>query len=286
MPGAEVPDLAQDRLRRRVQQFGLLGREERRGRLLDELLVTALQRAVAGRDDDDGAGGVGEALRLDVPRLVEVLLDEALAAAERGDGLPYGRVEQLGNLFAGAGDLEAASAAAEGRLDRDRQADLVDERENLVGIRNRVERSRRQGGADLLGDVSRGDLVAEPLDRVGRRADPDEPGVDHGPRELGVLGEEPVSRVHGVRARAAGDREQLLDHEVGVGRRGAVERVRLVGQLHVAGIPILVGVDGDRPDARIPRGPDHPHGDLPAIRDENLGDLLRGGCGGSGGHNF
>ena len=65
-------------------------------------------------------------------RLVEVALDEALAATERGDGLAHGAVVQLGDLFALAGDLQAATAAAEGRLDRDRQAVLVGEREHLV----------------------------------------------------------------------------------------------------------------------------------------------------------
>ena len=46
---------------------------------------------------------VGEALGLDVPRLVEVLLDEALAAAERGDRLADGGLEQLGDLLDACG---------------------------------------------------------------------------------------------------------------------------------------------------------------------------------------
>ncbi len=41
-PGADVTGLAQDRLGTRTEQGLLLGGEERRGRLLDELLVTAL----------------------------------------------------------------------------------------------------------------------------------------------------------------------------------------------------------------------------------------------------
>ena len=97
--GADVAGLAEDRLGRAVQLGVLLVGEERRGRLLDELLVAALQRAVAGRDDDDVAVAVGEALGLDVPRLVEVALDEALAAAERGDRLADRRLEQLGDLL-------------------------------------------------------------------------------------------------------------------------------------------------------------------------------------------
>src|SRR3546814_2374605 len=93
--GADVPDLAQDRLGRGVEDLVLLGREEGRGRLFDELLVSTLQRAVARGDHDDVAGSIRQALRLDVPRAVEVLLDEALPAPERRDRLAGGRVEQL-----------------------------------------------------------------------------------------------------------------------------------------------------------------------------------------------
>jgi len=67
----------------------LLG--EKRGRsLLDQLLVAALQRAVARRHDDDGAVLVGQALGLDVSWFVEEPLDEALAATERRNRLAHG----------------------------------------------------------------------------------------------------------------------------------------------------------------------------------------------------
>ena len=124
--------------------------EERRGRLLDELLVAALQRAVAGADDDDVAVLVGEALGLDVARLVEVALDEALAAAERGDRLADGGLEQLGDLLERAGDLQAAAAAAERGLDGDRQAVLLGEGDDLVGARDRVGGARHQRRAGAL----------------------------------------------------------------------------------------------------------------------------------------
>ena len=151
--GADVADLLEDRLRRLVERAVLLLGEERRGRLLDELLVAALQRAVAGRHDHDVAVLVGEALGLDVAGLVEVLLDEALAAAERRDRLAGGRLEELGHLLARAGDLEAAAAAAEGGLDRHGQAVHVDELEHLRGIRHRVQRAGGERRAHLLGDV-------------------------------------------------------------------------------------------------------------------------------------
>ena len=118
--GAVVAGLAHDRLAGGVEPLDLLVGQERRGRLLDELLVAALQRAVAGGDDHDVAVLVGQHLGLDVPRAVEVLLDEALAAAEGGHRLAHGRVVELGDLLHRARDLQAATAAAEGRLDGDR----------------------------------------------------------------------------------------------------------------------------------------------------------------------
>lgn len=95
--------------------------------------MAALQGAVAGGDDDHVAVGVGQALGLHVAGLVEVALDEAFAAAERCDGFAHGGVVELGDLFEGAGDLEAAAAAAEGGLDGDGQAVFAGERDDLLG---------------------------------------------------------------------------------------------------------------------------------------------------------
>ena len=101
-------------------------------------LVPALQGAVAGGDHDDVARGIRQALRLDVPRLVEVALDEALAAAESGDCFPYRRLVELGDLVLLACHLETATSATERRLDRDRQTVLAGEGEDLVGVLDRV----------------------------------------------------------------------------------------------------------------------------------------------------
>ena len=227
--GADVLRLAQDRLGALVEPADLVVGEERRGRLLDQLLVAALERAVAGGDHHDVAVLVGQALGLDVARLVEELLDQALAAAEGADRLADGGLEGVGDLLDRAGDLEAATAAAEDRLDGDRQAVLLREGDDLVGVLDRVLGAGGERGVGLLGDVLGLGLVAEGLDRLGRRADPDQPGVDDGLGEVGVLGEEAVAGVHGVGAGLLRGGDDLLDVEVGVGRRRAAERVGLVG---------------------------------------------------------
>ena len=169
---ADVAGLLEDRLGGAVQLGVLRVGQERRGGLLDQLLVAALQRAVTGGDDDHVAVAVGQALGLDVPRLVEVALDEALAAAERGHGLADRGVVQLRDLLERAGDLQAAAAAAEGGLDRDRQAVLLGERDDLVGAGDRV------GGAGDQRAPARWAMwraaTLSPRSRMacGRRADP------------------------------------------------------------------------------------------------------------------
>jgi hypothetical protein len=143
---------------------------------------------------------IGDHLGLDVARFVQVALDEALAAPERGDGLAGGRLEELGNLLDRAGDLHPAAAAAERGLDRHRNAVFAGERHHLVGVLHRIGGARHQGGLRACGDVAGGHLVAEVADGLRARADPDQPGVDDGLGEIGVLREEAVAGMDRVRA--------------------------------------------------------------------------------------
>ena len=64
-----------------------------RGRLLDELLVAPLDRAVALAEVDHVAVRVGEHLHLDVPRILEVALDVDAAVGEVLLALALGRLE-------------------------------------------------------------------------------------------------------------------------------------------------------------------------------------------------
>jgi hypothetical protein len=54
-------------------------------------------------------------------------------------------------------------------------------------------------------------LVAEVADRLRRGADPGQSGVDDRLREVGVLGQESVTRVHRVGAGTGRDVENLVD---------------------------------------------------------------------------
>ena len=143
---------------------------------------------------------VGKALGLDVTGPVEVALHEALAAAERGDGFADGRVEQLRHLLQRPGDLEAPAATTEGSLDRDGQAVLLGEGDDLLDSVDRVGGTGDERGPGALGDVASAHLVAERLDGGRWGTDPGQAGVDDGLGEARVLGEEAIAGVDGIGA--------------------------------------------------------------------------------------
>src|SRR5207247_7876405 len=82
-PGARVIRLARDRDRGFRDRLALRVLERRRGRLLEDLLVTALGGAVTLTEREDLAVRVGEELHLDVPRPLDELLEHQSLVAER-----------------------------------------------------------------------------------------------------------------------------------------------------------------------------------------------------------
>ena len=92
-------------------------------------------------------------------------------------------VEEVGDLVAGVGDLETAAAATICGLDGDRQAVLVREGDDLVGAADRLLGPGDEWCSGALGDVTCLDLVAECVDRGGRRSDPRQARVENRLRE-------------------------------------------------------------------------------------------------------
>ena len=119
-----------------------LGRGDRAGRLLDDLLVAALDRAVALEEVDHVAVAIAEHLDLDVARLEDRLLDVDERVAEGALGLAPGALERVRRAPSSLVDeAHALAAAAEGRLDQHRVADARGRGARLVERR----RARRPG---------------------------------------------------------------------------------------------------------------------------------------------
>ena len=100
------------------------GVEHRRRRLLEHLLVSALQAAVPDADRPDRAVAVGDHLHLDVPGGRHQLLQEDRRVAERQRRLGPRRRQRGGELVVVEDHPDAAPAAARGRLDHHRVAEL------------------------------------------------------------------------------------------------------------------------------------------------------------------
>src|SRR5262249_30423277 len=123
---------------RGVEQLSAQAIVELRGRGdLDDFLVAALERAVALEQVDEVAVGVAQELDLDVPGPGDVFFQEDVGDAEGGAGLAAGLLQGVVELVGRGGDAHAAAAAAHGRLDDDRVAQL---RGQLLRLGVRLDR--------------------------------------------------------------------------------------------------------------------------------------------------
>ena len=87
-----VPDRSRERDGRVAHLRALLRVERRRRRLFEDLLMPPLNRAVAFPERGDVTMRVGEQLDLDVPRALEVALEEYGVIAERSRRFAPGRL--------------------------------------------------------------------------------------------------------------------------------------------------------------------------------------------------
>ena len=98
--------------------------DDGRRRLLDDLLVAALDRALALTEVDDVAMRVGKHLDLDVPRLLEIALEKDGVVAERSLRRALCSVECAAQFLLVASDAHADATATGARLDQHRVPDL------------------------------------------------------------------------------------------------------------------------------------------------------------------
>ena len=151
---------------------------------------------------------------------------------------------------------------------------LCNEFENFFCTGNRIDGSGSQRCSNFLCNVTSRNFVAELFDCLWRWADPNQAGVDNSACEVCVFCQEAVARVNRVCARLAGNPDDLVDNQIGLGAGCAVQRIGLVGELHVHRIAVLVGIDGDRENARVFGCSRDANGDFAAVGDENLGNFL------------
>ena len=247
--GAHVADLARHHQGRGAHSCAQLLGQRRSRRLLDELLMTSLDRAVALAQVHEIAVPIGKHLHLDVARGRQIALQEQRAVAEGARGeAPRGgeRRRQFREL---AHDLHALAAAPGRGFDDERQPGALRlAREVLqVLLGAGVPRQHRHAGRAQarLGD----DLGRHGVDGRGGRADEDAPRIHARLGKARVLGKEAVARMDGLRPARARGVEEASDVEVTVARRGRPEPHRLIRFAHVARAGVGVREHPDGADA-------------------------------------
>jgi hypothetical protein len=252
-----------------VQGGALRGAQKRRGRLLDHLLVIALDRALALEQVHQAAVAVAGELHLDVARRADQLFEQHPVVAEAGQGLGAGQRQGRGK-FSRVGDAAHAAPAAAGTgLDQQRKADAFRGRDQrrvgLVGLV--IAGHHRHPGRyrDGLG----GDLRAHGADRFAVRADESDAGVLAGRDQGFALGEKTIAGVDGRGAGAARGGDDGAGIEIGAGALGGADGVGGVGQAHVQCVAVGRGIDGDGADAEALAGADDADRDFAAVGDQD-----------------
>ena len=255
--GTDVADLGREGEGRRCQPGAQLGRDRGRRRLLEDLLVPPLERAVPLAEVDAMPVGIEQDLDLDVARAVGQALEDEPVVAEGRQGLTSSGSERVGQAGRVADRVHALATAPGRGLDEERVADpSCGVRETRVGLVPAVVPGEDRHAESFGQDPGRG-LVAHRSDRRRRRADPAQPGGLDGLGEVGVLGEEAEARVDRVGTRSPG----------GADDDGDVEEVDRVG-------PLRGGSDGADAES-FARALDA-NGDLAAIGDEEASDRPTG----------
>ena len=211
---------------------------------------------------------IGQHLHLNMPGAHNESFEEQGVVTERCRCLPPGnhkRRRQIGRIIDAVHTL---TAAARGRFDQDREADITGSGDQVgVGESGFGNSGYHRNAEGRDGGLGR-DLVAHGGDGRGRRTDEYQSGVCQCGGEIGVLREESVPGVHRLRPGAHGRLDHGLDVEITLpcGRRPDPDGDVSLG--HVARARVGVAVDRHRPDTHGSQRPDDAHGDLATVRDK------------------
>ena len=258
--------------RRITHPLAQLGRYRDARRLLDHLLVPALDRAFAFAERDAVAVHVGEDLDLDVPRPLDVLLHVDRVVTEGILGLALRRGERRRDLTRFADEAHAFAATACGGLEQHRISESCRDLRGLRGVAQRLRRAWHHGRTGRDRKRTRGRLGAHRRDRLGRRADPDQSRLAHRAREPLALGEKAVPRMDRVRTDRLCHRDDVVALQVALARRRRSDPHGFVGLAHVGRVRVGVGIDRDRLDPEFLACPDHAQRDLSTIGDQDFAD--------------
>ncbi len=144
-------------------------------------------------------------------------------------GFAAGLLQLAGELGGLIHHAHAASAAAEGRLDDQREADFGGDLLRLLRVGHRLLGAGNHRNAGALGQAARRGLVAQQFEQLRAGADEGDAGALAGARQRRILGEKAVAGMDRIDALFLGQRDDAFHIEVGLHRALALRRS---GRLH------------------------------------------------------
>ncbi len=240
--------------------------------------MPALQAALALTEVHRLAVRVGQHLDLDMPRGGDQPFDEQRVITEGSAGLPAGAGDGLEQVLCPVHHPHALATAASGRLEQHGVPDLPGRNGQPIiveacGVATGHHRDA-SGRHGLLGT----DLVAHRLNRGSRGADEYHPGLSAGSSERGVLRQEPIAWMYGLRAGARDGVQDPLDREVAAGRGRRAEPDGDVGVADMSRVGVSVAVHGNRSDTHGAQRADHPDRNLASVGHQHRLEHARSLC--------
>ena len=242
--------------------------DPRRRRLLDHLLVPALQRAVPVAEIDGTPLPVREHLHFHVSRPLQELFDIHHRRSKGRLGLRLGHLNGTQQHLFVVYHPHTTATAAGSRLDDHRITDIPGYAQNLVRIvGDGTLGTRHRGHTGSLHLVLGRYLVTHDPDGLGGGPNENKAAVFHLFGKIGVLGQKSVARVDAVGIGDFRNADDGRNVQVALGRGRGTYANRLVRQAHVLEFPVSLGVNGHGLYAQLPTGSQHSQGNFASVGD-------------------
>ena len=244
-------------------------------RAFDDFLVAPLNRAIPFPEMDDVAVGVAHNLDFHVTGVSNQLFQIDLAIAECRLRLTAGGPDAVQDIGLVVDHAHAAPAAAPGRLDHHRVADVVRLALDIAGIvKGQGIGCGHDRDAGLFGQRAGGNLGAQLPHRVARGTDKINPRGAARVGKIGIFGQKSVTGVNGVDPGLQGNPDYVFSVQIGLDRTLAgADQIALVRLVAVQGKPVFGGVDGDCRNAQLGGGTHHADRDFRAVCNQQFLDF-------------
>src|SRR3989338_1194428 len=238
----------------------------RRGNL-DQLLVAALDRAVALEQMDHVAVAVTQHLHFDVLRVNHAFLQKNFRLAECLAGFRNHPFVVADQFFIVITTANAAPATAISGFEHHGIADLVGQHACLFNVFEVAVAARHTGNASCYHSVTRLYLVTHLTDDIRVRPDEFDVAARANFRQFRILGKKAITRMQRIASRSDGQIDDVMRIEI-AGDRFRADVVGFVSLFYVQRMTIGISVDGDRFDAHFRAGTYNADGYFTAVGDE------------------